>query len=354
MSKRIEYMPQLDGLRAIAILLVLYGHFHSTLSQIFIPLAWLGVQLFFVLSGYLITRIILNQRSALQTGQLELSKAIKTFYIRRALRLTPMYYCVLLVFMYFNFDAGKGIWPYLFLYMTNIKIVIDDAWLGMFSHLWSLAAEEQFYLIWPWLIFLLPTKKLPTVLLMIICSGIVFRSLMVSTGQSIYTNTLLFGVTDALGMGALLALVANSDREMVKKQFFKFLPYFALTGLLGSGFIFIQYEWTSTAFRIWAGFLCSLSFTWLVWRASCGFTGVLGYLLGSPPAIFLGKISYGVYVIHAFIPNLLLSLGVQPDHLPNAIDSWFYLIVITTLVLASISWFLIERPANQFKSHFKY
>ncbi len=339
--------------------MVLIGHFHSKADSIPIPLAWLGVHLFFVLSGYLITRIVQLQKHKIDTHVLGKAAAVKTFYTRRVLRLFPLYYTVIALALLFNVDMGRESWAYLVFYLTNLKMALSAGWIGEFSHLWSLAAEEQFYLLWPWLIIFLRTKNLPWILTLVIMSGVVFRTMMVLAGQSIFANLLLFGVTDALGMGALLAVVSNLPETgqlntRIRAVFFKTLPVAAILGALGAIWIFLNADWSSATFSIWAAFLTSLPFTWIVWRSSSGFRGPLGGFLASRPVVYLGKISYGVYVIHAFVPSLLIRMNVNPASLPQGIEAWFLLIVMTTIAIASVSWFFLERPANRLKTHYKY
>lgn len=356
---RLSYMPQLDGLRAVAISLVLVGHFYSKASSIPIPLAWLGVQLFFVLSGFLITKIMLLQKNKIDTHILKKSDAIKTFYIRRVLRLFPLYYLVLALALLFDFEKVREIWVYLALYLTNVKMAINAGWIGDYSHLWSLAAEEQFYLLWPWLIIFFRPKYLPWILTLVMLSGLIFRAVMVFTGQSIFTNMLLFGVTDALGGGALLAVVSNLSASnqfyvRIKAIYFRMLPIAGITGLIGAMVLFTSVEWSSPTFSIWATLLTSFPFAWIVWRSSSGFGGILGGFLSSRPVIYLGKISYGVYIIHAFVPSILMKMNVNPGILPKGVEAWFLVITTTTIILASASWFVLERPANRLKSYYKY
>lgn len=352
-------MPQLDGLRAVAISLVLVGHFHSVGSTIPIPLAWLGVQLFFVLSGFLITKIMLFEKHKIDTRALKKSDAIKTFYIRRVLRLFPLYYLVLVLALLFDFQDIRELWVYIALYLTNVKMAITAGWVGEFSHLWSLAAEEQFYLLWPWLIIYLKPRHLPWILTLVILSGFVFRSIMVYTGQSIFANLLLFGVTDALGGGALLAVVSNLSAEnqlyaRIKAIYFRVLPIAGIAGFIGAMALFASVEWSSPSFSRWAALFTSFPFAWIVWRSSCGFDGIFGRLLSSGPAIYLGKISYGVYIIHAFVPSILIGININPEILPKGMDAWFLVITATTIIMASVSWYVLERPANRLKSRYKY
>ena len=355
-------MPQLDGLRAVAVGLVLVGHFFPGAGAFFIPLAWSGVQLFFVLSGFLITQIVLLQKQRVEDGHSSDGAAIRTFYLRRFLRLTPLYYLVIILALMFDVGEGRELYPYLLLYLTNVKMALDAAWVGEYSHLWSLAAEEQFYLVWPWLILFLRKKYLPVVLITAILSAMIFKAVMAFTGQSIFSNLLLFGVTDALGMGALLAVMVSAQRigsvpNRVSGLFLRTLPVAAFVGLAGALWIFYssyQNKWIDPSFSIWAAASSGLFFTWLVWRSSTGFSGLFGKFLSSRSAIYIGKISYGIYVIHAFVPGAMTRLNITPSVLPAGAYGWFFLNAAVTIALASASWFLMERPISHFKQKFGY
>ncbi len=182
---------------------------------------------------------------------------------------------------------------------------------------------------------------------------------MVIDGESVFSHLLLFGVTDALGMGALLAVIANisaADPQYgrIRSWFFRSLPGMALVGLIGSVLLFTAGDWESASFGIWGTFFTSLPFAWLVWRSSSGFGGVAGRILSAPPVVYLGRISYGVYVIHAFVPSLLSKMNINPGNLPQGVEAWFIVITATTILIASASWFLLERPANRLKLRYKY
>ena len=355
----LNYMPQLDGLRAVAMSMVLVGHFHSKASSFIVPLAWLGVHLFFVLSGFLITRILQGQKAKIDASLLSRKEAIKTFYIRRMLRLSPLYYTVIILALWFNVDLGRESWAYLVFYLTNLKMALMDSFMGKFTHLWSLAAEEQFYLLWPFLIIFLRARLLPLVLGLVIVSGLMFRTTTAFTGQTMLFNNLVFGVSDALGLGALLAVLANLNetdtlRAQIKRWFFKLLPLIAIAGTLAAMWVFLKFEWIGTMFGIWATFLVSLPFTWVVWRASSGFGGLLGQFLVAGPVVYLGKISYGIYILHIFVPGILLFIGVNPGQLPSGIEAWAIVCATATIAAASLSWLVLERPANRLKGRFKY
>src|SRR4030095_2778309 len=146
-----QYYPALDGLRGLAILLVILYHNFSFINHFFF--AWLGVDLFFVLSGYLITSILLNSVNS--------PHYLKNFYAKRVLRVFPLYYLSLIIFLI--------IFPLLGIYKSELKYYVDNQlwfwfylqnWLLSFNfpttgnflnHFWSLGVEEQFYLAWPFI-----------------------------------------------------------------------------------------------------------------------------------------------------------------------------------------------------------
>src|SRR5436309_834307 len=150
-------MPQLDGVRALAVLAVLVHHYLSAawpvLDRAGTSLGFLGVKLFFVLSGFLITGILLEGRLADDTpeGRSRL-RFLRQFYIRRFLRIFPLYYVVVALALICNIAPARQIAIWLLTYTVNIYFSIVGEFPRHFSHLWSLAIEEQFYLVWPWCI----------------------------------------------------------------------------------------------------------------------------------------------------------------------------------------------------------
>jgi len=161
---------------------------------------------------------------------------------------------------------------------------------------------------------------------------------------------------DSLSSGAILALVAQSDfkRETIQKYLNKFIlpigsiSFFAL-------FILHYYDISSAPFFIFGDLLEAIIFCWLVSSASQGFKGVIGNFLEFKPLVYLGKITYGIYIYHGFIPLLLLLIfrkfGVE-YHKTGLLN--FILTSIVTLVIASLSWHLFEQPINSLKHHFTY
>ena len=135
-----------DGLRALAVLAVIQHHFGiKAVNDVLAP-GGPAVQLFFVLSGYLITGILLDAREQADRGA-----ALTTFYIRRALRIFPAYYVALTLAASLNVNVYDA-WPWHAAYLSNVRIALDGKWPGPVSHFWSLSVEEQFYLLWPMIV----------------------------------------------------------------------------------------------------------------------------------------------------------------------------------------------------------
>lgn len=157
-----SHVPGLDGLRGIAVLMVVF--FHSG----YLKFGWIGVQLFFVLSGYLISSILIESRKH------SLSFYLKKFYWRRVLRIMPLYYGILILltifFLITQFPPQFAQhWPYLYSYTFNfLQGSQNFVASGVYEHFWSLSIEEQFYLVWPFVIFFVAPRKMVWVSLVMI------------------------------------------------------------------------------------------------------------------------------------------------------------------------------------------
>jgi peptidoglycan/LPS O-acetylase OafA/YrhL len=161
-SRPMSHVNSLDGIRGIAVALVMLFHFGA------LPAGWVGVQIFFVLSGYLITQILLREKEKQQFGDF-----LGRFYWRRSLRIFPLYFTFLALALvaYTGFGEPKSFatdWPYLATYTTNFGRLRSTDIGPIFVHLWSLAVEEQFYLFWPLLVYFLPMHIFKRALIAII------------------------------------------------------------------------------------------------------------------------------------------------------------------------------------------
>src|SRR5882672_1783125 len=174
MTKSSTHMPQLDGIRAIAVALVLmthYTHFRWTLIG-----SRTGVLLFFILSGFLITGILLDIKEAMTGSASQSAFALRQFYCRRFLRIFPLFYATLLVTYIAGFPDVRIYLGWHAAYLSNFLFFWKQSYLGYAGHFWSLAVEEQFYLVWPAVILLAPKRMLLSIILSCVLAAPVTRS----------------------------------------------------------------------------------------------------------------------------------------------------------------------------------
>lgn len=327
----LPYMPQLDGLRAIAILAVLYHHYEpkSLVTTMFSP-GELGVRLFFVLSGFLITTILLRDCAATSS----FPAAFLSFMRRRMLRLYPVLLVTLLVGAALDVSRIREMLLWSLTYTVNFWIAWYNQWPDGVSHLWTLANEEQFYLIWPAILFFTPPRFLRLLLIVSIPAATAYRcAYWIYGGENgtvhLANSVLPISVFDALALGCLLAIVR--DYFVVK-----------ICGLVGAaGYMLAKIVELSISNPHWAGAANEISttaicfaFTWLVWRSAND--GLPAKIFSNPALTYIGKISYGLYIIH--VP-VMFWLGVWGGSLTLKISA-----LVTTFGLAILSWHLIERP----------
>ena len=348
----LTHKPQLDSLRALAVLAVLLGHFA------YLPVAHEGVQLFFVLSGFLITRILIDGRSQFDHfPTLPRLFLLRQFYVRRFLRIFPPYYALLLglaVLTLLSSDGQLGgtsisFWQSISFhatYTSNFWFAFTGRWdPSITSHFWSLAVEEQFYLFWPWIIISVPKRHLWVAAILMSGLAPVFRGILSFYNTSYITwGTLTPTYFDFLGLGGLLAVVW--ERRRVE---------FVLRSLGGAAIVFLG---VSLAFGLATAdilILWALAFTALVSKAAEGFTGPVGYFLNWPVLRYLGRISYGIYLYH--LPVLVLSRRVVEKlggQFPGVGPKCFVIAGTITVLIAAISWHFFEGPINRLKRFFPY
>jgi peptidoglycan/LPS O-acetylase OafA/YrhL len=164
---------QLDALRAVAIGIVMLHHYMNPP----ILLSGFGVTFLFVLSGYFATNTLLKLRTRMEDGRTEMGGAVKDFYLRRYLRICPMYFIVLLVTALCNIEGARDSLPWNAFFLANIQTVVNQEWNGRFSPMWSLSFLEQFYLIWPFVVLVLPRKRLVPAIIFMMALGPAWRML---------------------------------------------------------------------------------------------------------------------------------------------------------------------------------
>ena len=363
------YVKQFDGLRAVAVLMVIVSHWFPNLSINKIGLGAIGVDIFFVLSGFLISRILITEKIKYENSPNNYSRlnAIKNFIIRRSLRIFPVYYLLLFLLIFFNKFLPNPIaqdWPWYFLYIQNILFYINQSWPGgKLSHLWSLAVEEQFYLIWPWVILFISQKWLFKVIVFFFFIGIASVYFLSILNKGYNFDLLTSSFLQTFSAGGILAYFHIYN----KHSFSKYNKVFMFLGLLACfHFIFINFGLLESV--IDSRTIISIITVGLISLILVNSEAIyLRYILGNNPIVFIGKISYGIYLFHNFIPlllnsflhfmakhSLVFSLLKYNTNLYEQGDYFYIICFVILFFLAIISFFLFESPINRVKKYFNY
>ena len=340
------YYKQLDGLRAFAVIAVIIHHW---INPSFQYAHWFhygahGVDLFFVLSGFLITNILIHQR---EKEQFQLIDGLKKFYIRRTIRIFPIYYLVMLFMLIFVPTAIKEQLPWLLTYQYNNHIFFFDWQLPAYiHHLWTLSIEEQFYLIWPFVVFLLPPRKSFYAICTIIFASIITCALLYRLNPQLPYSQFTLSSFSGLAIGGLLALLRHKQIVIHNRKFLLIFS-FLLFVYLSSPYL----HFTGKSFlKVLVPLPAILSFL-IISKGIEGYKGFIGRVLENNFLVFVGKISYGLYLYHMFIPyNTTHFIGNY--HL--SVGTIAMINVAFLLIVSVVSWFLIEKPLNNLKAKFNY
>ncbi len=364
-------IPGLDGLRAIAILLVFASHTDL------IAVGWVGVQLFFVLSGFLITSILLDMKDSLPPG-----KYFTKFYGRRFLRIFPLYYFYLTAmaviaygllladfrpnYMQIFFNQVR----YAVLYVYDFYYRIPSFQPSQFlDHFWSLSVEEQFYIIWPLLLLLFPQKHLKRLFIVFIILGVVFRAmlyLLYVSGSSLWVFREPFALViyswpfshlDAFALGAY---ISRYPIQRPKGQLLFLTVLVSVSGFIATyltsgnlGLISaLGYDLRSSAGYqfIWMFSLLNYFFAVLIYCVVR--EKMLIRFLEMPWLRYLGKISYGMYVYHLAL--IWFVWRFFEERINGGMPYWIKVVVSlsATILIASLSYYLLERPILNLKDRF--
>ena len=359
------YLIQLDGLRFVAVALVLVDHWLAEFNTI--PFGPLGVTLFFVLSGFLITRILMVSREKTHGKEGGMGSYLKKFYIRRTLRIFPIYYLSIAVLYALNVPPVRDTLGWCLLYATNIYIAVNQHWMGVIDHFWSLAVEEQFYIFFPFVIFLIPRKRLVPFLIFMIILSIALRLYFHLADYEWMVNYVSMPMClDSFGLGGLMAWMQLTRPQLFQKVFKNTIWIWVGLG----GWILVVY-WSKTfveihnlANEVFDRLVSSIFCFFLIGKAVLGFEGPMKKFLEHPVSNYMGKISYGMYVYHNFVYN---HFHTQNDHptlrVLRKVESWVpaldnsmafqlaYFFLLTTCISA-LSWHFIEKPINSLKDKY--
>ncbi|MDQ6480994.1 acyltransferase [Dyadobacter sp. LHD-138] len=343
---KLSYYKELDGVRAIAILMVMFFHFFSDLNTTSKTLLLLkrialmgetGVTLFFVLSGFLITRILLSTR--------ESKNYFYNFFVRRSLRIFPLYYLFLIIYYLTPLFFGGAIpefglqiyyWIYLQDFSTTFGWKSDGP--GQF---WSLAVEEHFYLVWPFLIYYLHERAVILWISAIIIIAFVLRIYLSNYYPLVHHFT--FTRMDDLAIGAILAVLEYNGFLKGSKAIYFLLILIPINMVwvlnrfldpsIANSIVFLQ---TSLSYCSLIGFVICLSENnWLK------------KLLSQTPFIYTGKVSYGLYVFHPFCFKLFEIFFITRYWMVNLLGS-----LVFTYSVASLSYYFFESYFLKLKAYF--
>lgn len=364
MELKTGYFKQIDSLRAYAVLSVIVFHWFSKDSWInALPNGTIGVTLFFVISGFLVSRILMMARNRIERNERSFKTEYKNFFVRRALRIFPLYYGILFgvfalrKFAHVTIETDLFKQPlYYFFYLYNHYLDSTGNWSDLLSPFWSLSVEEQFYIFWPLMLLLSPAKRQPYFILAAIGIGLGSRVLLALSGSGQDGLATVYCL-DAFGIGALFAYLFTNSKDtkeaIQKKNNWTLaigLVLFAACMALDSG------SWFVLVFKRFS--IAAISM-YLVSGACLEFKGLFGRILNSEVLIYIGKISYGLYVFHMLIPSVFVPkfLTYTPARITQLITSnqstYVTFCFIFLLVLASLSWYLFEKRFTDLKKYFK-
>ena len=316
---------QLDGLRAIAVLAVFAQHALKA------PL-WMGVDLFFVLSGFLITGILLDRKAREQSY-------FGYFYARRARRILPPYLLLMGVSsLLFGIGWAKH-WEWYAFFATNIGDALGQSGHDSLNVLWSLAVEEQFYIVWPFVILLLPECALAWVAAALIVAVPVLRAVATPWFDSFWPIYYLTPFRmDLLAAGALLAVTVRRNPNALQPfRPLAMLGFFAALAVLAWLHIhYPRFRAENTPLSNAALYSVSLVLCTSVVVIALQSQGIVKRLLCNPVLVYIGTISYTIYLIHL---SILYTLW--PLHMSRYVTAALALAI--TLAYASVTWFGFER-----------
>lgn len=378
---------RLDGLRGLAILAVVLYHlglnFHATSKpeyalETLLHMGWAGVDLFFVLSGYLITGILLRTR--------ESPDYFRNFYARRILRILPLYFLVLTFFLLivpnlliilhptdFWLPGADHDQAWYWVFLSNIHIALTN----QFQHAtlgvtWSLSVEEHFYLVWPLIVLLVSRNNLVLICTMLIFLSPAIRALMLSSDvPTLAVFVMTYARLDGLAAGALIALLTTEKGKYAKLEKWSkiMLPLSALalvalvvairndTGIIIDDIkkTLFGHPWMQT---IGYSLVIIFSASLLVRLIHHHHTNWLDRLFASRIFTTLGKYSYAMYLFHSFViimtGTYLFDYRRYPEWGLASFAAFALLAILLTLVLAWISWQVIEAPCLRLKRYFPY
>ncbi|WP_460545764.1 acyltransferase family protein [Echinicola sediminis] len=361
-----SFYPNIEGFRGVAVFLVLLSHWIVIKffpHLIFLKLGYLGVNFLFVLSGFLITEILFIEIY----NDISPKTILKNFFAKRLLRIFPIYYLTILILGFFNSNESRELLPWTLSYTLNVGQVWFGAENDLFMHIWSLCVEEQFYLIWPFILLFVNKVNYKWLILFTLLGSVIFKYLAIffmGNYESIIHSS-LFSALDALCIGGGLAYLKCFKSSLFDK--ISQIPSIVVLCLLITFWLTSYYEDYSymvikPILNLFAGGIACIV---IVKAVSGDQTNLINRFFKLKPVKYLGKISYGVYLYHwilffllmpsfkSFWNNLDFSgfgrFGIIQYNM-YAFSFCFFLGL--TVLLSTFSFYLIEKPILKFKRYF--
>ena len=354
-------ISELDGLRGIAILMVLCFHYTPTSGPMFFfahafQFGWAGVDLFFVLSGYLITGILVDS-----VGR---RAYYRNFIVRRCLRIFPAYYLSLVICCILTYYPAAprwgeflhfGGWWYV-TYLGNVRVFLDAAWPALFilTPLWSLQVEEQFYLSFPLLVWAVERKTLAKALAVSVFVALALRIALaiVQPKNAFGAYTMMPCRMDSLAMGGLIAIAQRERPHWLKSRWFGWMT-------LCSALTFATIVWWYSNSDPWPIGTRTIGYTAL----DLMFAGILVMLIAWRQPfllricrlrvlVWLGTVSYGLYLLHVPAEVIGRLLAAHVVKIPTSGSAEFFVSMAVALTMAWLSWTVFESPILKLKDRF--
>lgn len=341
----LRYFNQLDSFRFVAALLVIIYHWlHFVPAVEAFPLGRFGVDFFFVISGFLISLKLFELKESIEQRKLTTKLAFFKFFVGRAFRIFPLYYVVLIFATAFNPGEIRDSFLWNLTYTTNFHQIGLQAWVGI-THFWSLSVEEHFYLIYPLIILLISRRRVFLSMCVIAVLAILFRSHEILTNHdtmSAYVHTI--SCMDLFMYGGMLAYFYRYYESKFRQFFSLFIMRFEIVVTLLILFIALSTRWQSEWFEwVVQRAIIGILFAAIVASSVVGIKGIIGKILSHRILIRGGQMSYAIYLIHNFIPGILMPIKKLQLHF---LVEFFIYLIITIFISYLLSRF-IEIPLRK-------
>jgi peptidoglycan/LPS O-acetylase OafA/YrhL len=353
-----KHIKQFDAIRALAVMMVIVSHWIPKLK--ILPWGEIGVDIFFVLSGFLISKILYDSKELITLGTVSKGTAIKNFIARRTLRIFPVYYLVVAIHFIVaplaKTQVRENIEYYL-LYASNILFFTTEKLDGIASHFWSLAVEEQFYLVWPWIVLFISFRHFPLIIFTLITVG----SLVPLLFPFPHIEKITVSCMNSFAIGALVAYVYHHQIPVSEKL--KLLFRGICLFLLGTIAAHAVWQFSFFPMRLVVSIITAWFIFYIIYERNIR---SLNFVLENGLMIFIGRISYGIYLYHTLIPWLWgriydfnvnngfdfhsLYVGI-PAAFHNDVDVVFKFLLL--VLVAWVSWVVVESPINRLKKYFE-